>query len=139
MHTIEKYNLKRDIKTFYVTSTSFPEGISDAFKKLRALLPKSTERFFFGISCPNEKGEIIYLAAVEEFYDGEGEELNCPSLILKQGNYLSCMIENYESKMESIGAMFATILKHPNIDPHGYCVEMYLGDKDVRCAVRLKN
>ena len=63
---MELYRLNNDIKVFCITSSSFPEGIADAFKVLHSLLPSIDGREFFGISRPNKEGVIIYQAAVAE-------------------------------------------------------------------------
>ena len=36
--------LEKDIKVFYVTATSFPQGIGEAAQKLHSLFPFSAER-----------------------------------------------------------------------------------------------
>ena len=74
---MEKYHIDRDIKVFYVTATSFPLGVGGAFQKLLSFLPKPNEKILYGLSSPNEKGEIIYKAAVEESFPGEGEKNGC--------------------------------------------------------------
>ncbi|MEP6512402.1 MAG: hypothetical protein ABJA79_00940 [Parafilimonas sp.] len=48
--TIEKYNLKDDIKVFGVEVKNFPEGIGEAFDKLVNMLAEGLERSFYGIS-----------------------------------------------------------------------------------------
>ena len=68
---MEKYYIDKDIKVFYVTATSFPEGVGGAFQKLLSLLPKPNDRLLYAFSCLNEKGIIIYKAAVEESFTGE--------------------------------------------------------------------
>ena len=35
---MEKYYIDKDIKLFYVTATSFPEGVGGAFQKLLSFL-----------------------------------------------------------------------------------------------------
>ena len=42
---------------------------------------------------------------------------------------------------QSIGNAFKELLKNPNLNPHGYCIEMYkdLHDKDVVCMVPIIN
>ncbi len=134
METIE---ISKDIKVFYITSTSFPDGVMEAHKKLHALVPASEERKYFGISRP-ESGTIVYKAATEELEAGEAERLHCNTLVLKKGKYISITIKDFMKDIQSIGKAFQQLLSHPDIDPQGYCVELYLNDKDVRCMVRLK-
>ena len=135
---METTTVDKDIKVFYITATSFPDGIKQAHEKLHSLIPFSKDRKYFGISRP-ENGIIIYRAAAEELNDREAERLNLDTLILKKGNYISLTINNFMKDLPAIGEAFKQLLSNPGIDPQGYCVEWYLSDKDVKCMVRLKD
>jgi predicted transcriptional regulator YdeE len=135
---METTKLDNDIKVFYITADSFPEGIMDAHKKLHALVPFSANRKFFGISRPENNKGIVYKAAAEEINPGEAEKLNCDTLVLKKGNYISLTINDYMKDIQSIDRSFKELLSQPGLDPNGYCVEWYLNDKDVKCMIRLK-
>ena len=135
---METKTVNKDIKVFYVTATSFPDGIKQAHEKLHSLIPFSKDRRYFGISRP-ENGIIIYRAAAEELNDREAESLNLDTLILKKGNYISLTINNYVKDIPAIGEAFKLLLSNRDIDPQAYCVEWYLSDKDVKCMVRLKD
>lgn len=134
---METITLDKDIKVFYVIASTFPEGILAAHKSLHAKIPYSTERKYFGISRPENNGEIVYRAAAEEMKEGEGTSLNCDTLILKKGKYISLMVLDYMKDLSSIDKAFKQLLSIPNLDPEGYCVERYLTDKDLRCMIRL--
>ncbi len=134
MQTIQ---VKNDMKLFYVTATSFPDGVLEAHQKLHALVPFSITRKFFGISRP-ENGVIIYKVATEELTEGEAEELHCDTFILKRGNYIAEVIYDFMKNIPAIGKTFNELLTYPGIDPDGYCVEWYINNKDVRCMVRLE-
>jgi hypothetical protein len=56
---------------------------------------------------------------------------------IKKGTYLSVLIPNFRSDPARIGQTFQTMIQDPRIDPHGYCLEWYLNDLDVRCMVLL--
>ena len=135
---METKTVNKGIKVFYVTATSFPDGIKQAHEKLHSLIPFSKDRRYFGISRP-ENGIIIYRAAAEELNDREAESLNLDTLILKKGNYISLTINNYMKDIPAIGEAFKLLLSNRDIDPQAYCVEWYLSDKDVKCMVRLKD
>ena len=135
---MEKFNLEKDINVLYVTAKSFPAGIMEAFDILNSKISASEGRSFFGISYPDEKGEIIYKAAAEEIYEGEGKKSGCETFLIKKGTYISIEIKNFMSDIPAIGKVFKELLSHPGIDPQGVCVECYLNQKDVRCMVRLK-
>ena len=125
-----------DTSVFYITAASFPAGIMDAHAKLNELVPDGTGRKFFGISRP-ENGSIVYRAAVEEVYSGEGTERNCEAMVLRKGKYISLFITDYAKDIQSIGRAFKQLLAQPGLDPNGYCVELYLNNEDVQCMIRL--
>lgn len=128
----------KDIKVFYIQATSFPEGALPAHEKLHTIVPFSKERKYFGISRPENNMDIVYKAATEETFHGEAEQYDCKTLILKKGKYISMIVKNYTADIASIGKAFDKLLKQPDLDPQGYCVEWYLSEKDVQCMVRLK-
>ncbi len=133
---METITFNDDIKVFYVTASSFPHGIMEAHEKLHSLVSFSTARKYFGISRP-ENGDIVYKAAAEEIYQGEAEKLNCDTLLLKKGNYISLTINDYVKDLQSIDRSFKKLLSQRGLDPNGYCVEWYFNDKDVKCMIRL--
>jgi predicted transcriptional regulator YdeE len=133
----EAFVLGKDVNVFYVKARSFPEGIASAFEQLQRLLRDAKGRQFYGLSRPNEKGVIEYKAAVEELKPDEGRDLGCERMVIKKGTYSGTVIRDYQKHIEKIQATFQELLQDPKLDPQGYCVEMYLGDKDVRCMVRL--
>jgi hypothetical protein len=134
---MQEITVDKDIKLLYVTADSFPDGIKTAFDKLQGLLASGDERKYYGISRP-EKGNIIYKAAAEEKYSGEAEQLNCDTLVLKKGKYISSEIPDFMNNIPAIGGTFQEMLMRPDIDPEGCCIEVYSDNKDARCIVRLK-
>jgi hypothetical protein len=135
---METIQIDNDIDVFYVTASSFPEGIMGALEKIHALAPPMAGRRFFGVSRPEGEGEIVYRAAAEQLREGEARELGCDSLTLFKGRYITQVIEDYPADLAAIGRAFDKLLSQPGLDPKGYCVEWYLNDKDVRCMVRLE-
>jgi hypothetical protein len=129
-------SLENDIKVFYVTAESYPEGILAAHQKLHAKVPFSYDRKYFGLSRPENNKGIIYKAATEETFDGEAEQYNLESLIIPKGNYYSLIISNYRNDIPSIGKTFQKLLSQENIDQNGYCIEWYINENDVNCLVR---
>jgi hypothetical protein len=135
---METIKLENDIKVFYVTAKTFPEGIAEATRDLHALFPFSPERKIFGLSRPENNDKIVYRAAAEELQPGEAEKFNCETLLIKKGNYISLDINDFRKDIMSIDRAFKQLLKHPNLDPQGFCVEWYASDKEaVRCMIRL--
>jgi hypothetical protein len=136
---METFFLERDIKVFYVKASSFPDGVQEAYQKLHLLLVAPAGRRFFGISYPESPGKIIYKAAVEENYTGEGKALGCENFVIKKGKYISIYIKDFMNNIPAIGKAFQELLVDERIDPNGCCVEEYINDKDVRCMIRLKD
>jgi hypothetical protein len=135
---METTTLDQDIKIFYMTAKSFPEGVLEAHQKLHALIPYSTERRYFGLSRP-ENGTILYKAAAEEMQPGEAEKLKCDTLTIKKGSYISITIPDFMNDIPAIQRTFNQLLSQPGLDPQGYCVEEYINEKDMICMVRLNN
>jgi len=129
--------IEKDIKVFYITAASFPEGIQDAHERLHAIIPFSKERRYFGISRP-EMGVIVYKAAAEELERDKVKNIHCESSIIEKGKYRAITILNYQNDAEGITKAFEELISYSDIDPNGYCIEWYQGDKDVKCMVRLE-
>jgi hypothetical protein len=130
--------LEKDIKVFYIRATSFPQGIEEAMLKLQSLFSLTKERRIFGLSRPENNEGIIYRAAAEEIYDGEAEKMQCDTMIISKGRYIAVEVVDFRKDLMSIGSAFHQLLKSPNLDPQGYCVEWYAIDKEaVTCMIRL--
>ncbi len=136
---MEKLTLDKDINVFCIKANSFPDGIDEAYDKLQSIAPMIKERRIFGLSRPNRDGIIVYYAAAEEAHDGEGKKLGCETLTIKNGEYISMMVNDFTKDPQNITKAFGKLLAHPGIDPDGYCVEWLMDNgKDMRCMVRLK-
>lgn len=134
---MERIQLENDIRVFCVTATSFPQGIEEAFKKLEQLLPAREGRTFFGLSRPGGRGAIIYKAAVQEKYNGEGEQYGCETITIQKGTYLTELITGWQQRIPAIGETFQQLLADPHLDMNSFCVEWYKNETDVLCMVKL--
>jgi hypothetical protein len=135
---METIKIDNDIRVFYVTAKTFPEGISDAIQELHKLFSFSKERKIFGLSRPENNGKIVYRAAAEELKEGEATKFNCKTLIIKNGNYICLTVNDFRKDIMSIDRAFKQLLNEPGLDPEGYCVEWYDTDKEaVKCMIRL--
>ena len=92
---------------------------------------------YFGYSRP-ENGKIIYKAAAEEKEKNEAEKLKLKSMTIKKASFISILIKDYPNNVSKISDAFQILLKSPDIDPNGYCLEYYISKDDVRCMVPLK-
>jgi hypothetical protein len=82
-----------------------------AFQKLLSFLPQPNERLLYAISSPNEKGTIIYKAAVEESFPGEGKQNGCETLVIKKGKYWSELLLDWRKDESIVGKTFQKALK----------------------------
>ena len=133
----EKFFLDDDIPVICLAATSFPQGVLKAHTELRTTLPFAASRKFYGISWGDNKGGIIYKAAASELHDGEAESLGYESFTIRKGEYLSEVLQDWSKEERRVEKTFKKLLADPHIDKHGYCLEMYLNDKDMRCLVKL--
>ncbi|WP_199856475.1 transcriptional regulator [Lunatibacter salilacus] len=142
---MEKITINADIHVLAVAAPFFPEGVPTAFDKLHSLLDDSTPRRIFGLSRPEKDGDIVYRAAAEEMSEGEAQQLESESLTIKKGTYISMTVDNYKQDIPAIGRAFEELLEVPNLDPEGYCVELYdpksagygTANESVICMIRL--
>lgn len=136
---METYQIEKDISVICIKAETFPAGIMAAHQQLHEITDNDAERKYFGISYPERPGHIIYKAAASEKYEGESVKLNCENFIIRKGNYKSIFIKDFMNNIPAIGNAFQQLLHEPNIDPGGYCLEMYEGENDVRCMVPLSS
>ena len=136
---MEQVNFVNDIKVFCVTADSFPDGVIACWQKLHSFFAAPKERTYYGISFGEKNGNIIYKAATKEEYDGEAEKYGCEIFIIKKGTYIGETIKDFMKDIPAIGRTFNNLLAHPGINKNGYCLEIYLNEKDVQCLVKLKD
>jgi hypothetical protein len=134
---MEKFAIETDLQVICVEATTFPTGVMKAHVILHAKFADADKRKFFGISHGRIGGSIIYKAAAEELFDGEAAQLNCETFLIRKGAYISQFVAGFRDDPQSVGNAFQLLLTHPQIDPNGYCLEMYSGETDVRCLVPL--
>ena len=134
---MEIYKLENDLDLFCITARSFPHDIKNAFDQLVKLIGSTEGRTFFGISFEEEKGAIIYKAAVLESYTGEGDRLGCENFTMQKGEYITETIKDWMKDVSSIGKTFSK-LGESRPDTTFPCIEWYKGP-DVMCMVRLQS
>ena len=134
---MEKYKLDNDLNLFCIAARSFPHDIGKAFGQLVDKIECTEGRTFFGISYLDEKGQVIYKAAVLEMFSGEGKKLGCESYKIKKGTFIAETIHNWQENKASIGILFRKMV-HEYPDTEFPCVEWYMC-QDVKCMVRLAN
>ncbi len=131
--------LEKDINVMCLTAKFFPEGVHDVHEDLKALVPNSDQRLFFGISRPDQNHQIIYKAATESKTQNEARTLNLEPFTISKGSFYYITLIDYYKNIPNVETTFKKLLSHPNIDPDGYCLEWYLnGGRNVRCMVKIK-
>jgi hypothetical protein len=135
--TTEVFTLDKEIKILCVTAASFPDGIMEAFEILTKKISSAEGRNYYGISWMDKNGNIIYKAAASELENGEAEKFDCRSFTIREGAYISEVVTDFMKNISVVSETFMKLLKDPRVDKNGYCVEIYLDQKDVRCMVTL--
>lgn len=135
--SFETMMIGRDLPLACTAPVSFPDGIAGAFTSLEQLFPDSGLRNRYGLSRPDNKGNILYQAAVGVRPE-ETIPPNMQRILLRQGKYAYFDIPDFMNNISLIGETFQRLTALPDIDPEGYCIEWYTGPKDLRCLIRLK-
>ena len=134
---MEKLTIPHDLKVFGVHVNTFPNGISDAFDALIKRIPNGEKRSYYGISDMSEDGRILYYAAAEEKFEGEGKKYNCDIYIVKKGEYLTVTLNNWRKKTDSIKDVFEAMMSDERIDKTNPCIEWYKNNDEMLCMVKL--
>lgn len=117
-------------------ATSFPDGIKAAYENLLQTDQSFTNRTLYGISHGSDTG-ILYWAAVEESYQGEGYTFGLEQYTIKKGTYASITLKSIRGNEHKIGETFNKLLVHPQLDETGECIEWYKNNNEVQCMVRI--
>src|SRR5215210_3064680 len=134
---MEKYNLQNDLKVFGVQVNTFPNGVGEAFDKLMKMLPQQDKRPYYGISqCLN--GNINYIAAALETYDGEGNKYGYQNYTIDKGEYLTTPLMDWTSKTGCIKGVFEEIIKDERADTTKPAIEVYKNIKEMVCMVKIE-
>lgn len=135
---METYIIEKDITVACLSASSFPAGVEAAHTELHSMLPAPEQRIAYGISYSDGKGGIIYKAALSQLREGEAAAYGLETFSIRKGEYMSELLLNFCEDMNHVGETFQKLLALPELDPQGYCLELYLNDKDMRCMVPLK-
>lgn len=134
---MEPITLYQNIEVVYLTVPNFPNDVKATYDKLLSCIAMDRERRYFGISHPDSTGKIIYKAAAEVLPNDNFAHSDLQKFTIKKGQYASEYIVNHFRDENCIGEAFQRLLKHPALDPMGYCLEVYknFSDLDVQCMV----
>lgn len=129
--------IDNDIPVTGILVENFPAGIASAFDKLMAQFGNGPGRNYYGISFPDNQYRIQYLATTENNLPGIFINENQADFMIRKGRYVSHKITGYRQEIYRIGEVFHQLLKDPELDPNGYCIEWYLNETDLICMVKL--
>ncbi len=133
---MESYIIEHDIQVMCINASSFPEGVLAAHQQLHGLLADRNSRQFYGISW-SEEGKILYKSAAEMHFPEEAATYGLETFTIPKGVYSSKLLTRFMDNLSIIGDTFNQLLTNPNLDPNGFCLEMYLGTTDMRAMVKL--
>lgn len=136
---MEIVELTESVEVFYVEADSFPQGVKAAHEKLHAILGDTGGRKFYGISFLGVDKSIIYRAATRLEIPEEANIFGLSKFTILKGFYFSTMVPNWRTSEKSIADVFRELLRHPDLDPQGYCLEIYPNLEDIQCLVKLED
>lgn len=136
---MEQHTINNNIEVVYLKVPQFPNDVPSTYEKLNALLAENLNRRFFGISHPDKTGEIQYKAAAEVLPSDNFVNSELQKFTILKGTFVAKYIVNHFEDSNCIGNAFQDLLKHPQLDHNGYCLEVYKNytDLDVHCMVRI--
>ncbi|MBU6341906.1 MAG: transcriptional regulator [Bacteroidetes bacterium] len=135
---MQVFHIDRDIPVVRVAATAFPEGVMAAHQSLHQHFSAETMLNYYGISQGGPADTILYWAAAELVPGEDGQKPGLESFVLSKGRYVGQDISDYMQHPMAISQCFEDLLKHPELDPAGYCLEWYITRDMVRCMVKLK-
>jgi hypothetical protein len=134
---MDRFNLKQEIKVFGFQVENCPEGIGEAFNDLVNRVGGSFRRQYYGISQMKDGG-IIYKAAAEATFEGEGRQFGFEEFEIEKGEYLAVIIRDWRKKTESIKDVFHEMVGDRRVDCTKPFVEWYKDDDEMICMARVQ-
>lgn len=135
---MQTFNLREDIDIFGYVVKDFPAGVGKAFDQLMEMLPENSDRAYYGISYMDERGKVVYIAAVEDRNDGMSEQHNCQKFTIPKGRYIAHEINNWMQDTERIREIFQAMIEEPGVDLTKPCIEWYKNDIEMVCMMKLQ-
>ncbi len=135
---METYTLNDDLKVFGSQVKSFPNGIKEAFEALMKTIPEGKNRSYLGLSQFANDGSILYYAAAEETFRGEGDKYNYDTYTIEKGDYLTEAVHDWRKKTNCIKDVFHEMMQNIRIDKNKPCVEWYKSDDEMFCMIKME-
>jgi predicted transcriptional regulator YdeE len=134
---MELYHSSKAVKLLCSTAKSFPAGIKEAFSTLEQHLPSCETRTWYGVSYLDDKGTIVYKAAVTELSEIESEETGFESFTVPPGTYLTETLKDWMKNTQEMGNIFDRLLADPRLDTSFPCIEHYKAYDEVVCMIKI--
>jgi predicted transcriptional regulator YdeE len=115
----------------------FPLGIGAAFEQLMQMVPGGDKRSCYGISSMDEKGGIVYLAAIAGQEPDEAEKYQCERYTIHKGEYLAVTVLDWLQKTHCINNVFHEMMQDDRFARDTPCVEWYKNDKEMICLLQV--
>lgn len=134
---METLTIATDVQVFGTLVTSFPLGVGEAFERLMKIVPGAEKRSCYGISSMNEKGKVLYFAAIEEQEAAEAEKYQFESRIVPKGKYLAVTVLDWLQKTHCIKDIFHDMMRDERFGRDTPCVEWYKDDSEMVCLLQI--
>lgn len=127
----------QDTTVYCNAAASFPDGVLKAHQLLHQIYPPADGRNYFGISRPQDNGQIEYKAAVSLAPGEKPVTDKFEKFVIRKGLFLSSTIHRFMDNIPSIQSTFERMVKDSRVDHAGYCLEEYPDGTDMICMVTL--
>lgn len=117
-----------------VEAASFPDGISEAWKRLETLYPPRKGRRFYGLTR-FENGELRYFAAVVPPIEQEAVPTGFVRLTVQSGLYARVKLEGWTERTGEFSNVFDYLMECFEFSPGGYSVEFYRSQREAHLMI----
>ncbi|MHB1079057.1 MAG: hypothetical protein ACYC67_06625 [Prosthecobacter sp.] len=124
------------LRLITVKSRTFPDGIRAAWQEIESKRAMKGRKSY-GLICRTESGMEYFAGLVS---DGELEErmTGLPVMEVAGGPCARIKLENWRSKLDQIGGLFAQMAEEHEVDPSRPAMEFYRGFAELHLLLPVK-
>lgn len=124
------------LRLITVKARSFPDGIRASWQEIESKRAMKGRKAY-GLICTTVGGMEYYAGLVS---DGELEErvTGLPVIEVPGGPCARIKLENWKSKLDEIGALFAQMAEEHEVDPSRPAMEFYRGFAELHLLLPVK-
>ncbi|OYW77637.1 MAG: hypothetical protein B7Z37_03545 [Verrucomicrobia bacterium 12-59-8] len=124
------------LRLITVKARSFPDGIRGAWQEIESKRAMKGRKAY-GLICATEAGMEYYAGLVS---DGELEErvTGLPVIEVAGGPCARIKLENWNQKLDQIGALFAQMAEEHEVDSSRPAMEFYRGFAELHLLLPVK-